>query len=385
MYSTAERSYKNPRNAQPFRDYDVAKLGLDGSLRQLNDAGIGMSDRVVHDMANSSTLRLITNAANAGHFAMDAIQPSITTQSLGTPIQFLQNWLPGFVYVLTGARNIDDFIGMSMTGSWIDAEVVQGVLERLGTVQPYSDNTNVPLSNFNVNWERRTVIQFESGMQVGALEAERAARERVNVADILRQANALELEIERNRIGFYGYNNGANRTYGFLNDPNLPSYITVPNGASGSPLWSRKTFLEIIADIQAARAALRTNSQDRINPDTTPLTLAVATAAVDALGTPSQFGESVKAYLAKSYPNIRVVSAPELNAANSSANVFYLFADRLDDESTDDGRIWLQPVQAKFQVLGVEQRAKSYVEDYLNATAGVMLKRPYGVYRASGV
>jgi hypothetical protein len=35
--------------------------------------------------------------------------------------------------------------------------------------------------------------------------------------------------------------------------------------------------------------------------------------------------------------------------------------------------------------LGVEKKSKAYVEDYTNATAGAMCKRPYAVVRYSGV
>jgi hypothetical protein len=65
--------------------------------------------------------------------------------------------------------------------------------------------------------------------------------------------------------------------------------------------------------------------------------------------------------------------------------VFYLFADRVMDDSTDDGRTFLQVVPAKFMVLGVSQLTKAYEEDYSNATAGVMCKRPYAVVRRSGI
>ena len=79
------------------------------------------------------------------------------------------------------------------------------------------------------------------------------------------------------------------------------------------------------------------------------------------------------------------MSAPQLNAAYSSDNVFYLYADKIDDMSTDGGRVFIQPVPTKFQVLGVQQLAKAYEEDYSNATAGVMCKRPYAVVRYYGI
>ncbi len=37
--------------------------------------------------------------------AADSIQGLTTTPSINTPVQFLQNWLPGFVMVITGAQD----------------------------------------------------------------------------------------------------------------------------------------------------------------------------------------------------------------------------------------------------------------------------------------
>jgi hypothetical protein len=71
--------------------------------------------------------------------------------------------------------------------------------------------------------------------------------------------------------------------------------------------------------------------------------------------------------------------------ANSGANVFYIFADAVNDLSSDDGRTFAQLVPAKFQVLGVQQMTKGYEEDYSNATAGIMCKRPWAVTRWSGI
>jgi hypothetical protein len=82
---------------------------------------------------------------------------------------------------------------------------------------------------------------------------------------------------------------------------------------------------------------------------------------------------------------MRIVSAPQLNAANGGDNAAYMYAESVEDDSSDDSRVWLQCVPAKFQVLGVEKRAKSTIEDYTNATAGAMLKRPYAVVRVSGI
>lgn len=370
MQQSQEHSYIGPRDVRPLILKDAS------GYRDLARLGIGMDEKQVRKMMDSVGVHGI---------GMDTIQQGLTVPSVTTPVQFLQNWLPGFVKILTAARKIDDLIGISTTGSWEDEEVVQGVLENVGTSAPYGDYTNVPLSSWNVNFEIRNVVRFEEGMHVGNLEEARAARIRVNSAEAKRESAALSLEVQRNAIGFYGYNSGLNHTYGFLTDPNLPAYITVANGASGLPLWSRKTFLEITADIRTAIVQLRTQSQDTIDPETTAITLALPTDAVDRLSTTSDFGYSVRQWMTETYPKIRVVSAPQLNNANGGANVFYLYAEAVSDLSTDDGRTFIQVVPAKFQVLGVAKQVKGYIEDYSNATAGVLLKRPYAVTRYTGI
>jgi hypothetical protein len=359
-------SHIDGRNVKRFRGFDAA------DYRDLARIGIVLPDRELAAMVDAS--------------GMDALQPSITTGSINTPLQFLQTWLPGFVNVITAARKVDELVGITTAGAWEDEQIVQGVLEQLGTSVPYGDYTNVPLSSWNVNFNYRTVVRFEEGMRVGNLEEARASRMKVNSAANKREAATLALEIQRNSVGFFGYNGGDNNTYGYLNDTGLPSYVEVPaTGTGGSTTWASKTFQQIQTDIRTALVALRTQSQDTIDPKTTPITMGIASAAVDYLSTTTDQGVSVQSWMDEAYPKIRVVSAPELNAANASLNVLYFQADEVADGSSDDGKTWLQMVPAKFRVNGVQQLTKGYEESYSNATAGVMLKRPYAVVRYYGV
>ena len=319
-------------------------------------------------------------------FGMDSIQGGVTTASIPVQLQFLQQFLPGFVNVMTAARKIDEIIGINTVGSWEDEEIVQGIIENTGTAVPYGDQTNVPLASWNENWVPRTVVRFELGMRVDTLEAKRSARIMVDTAGRKRESAGLVLEQQRNSVGFYGYNSGNNYTYGFLNDPGLPAYKNVAaTGTGNSTLWSTKNFQQITADLITAFAQLQAQSQDTINPEDVPTTLALAMSDYQYLSVTTDFGMSVRQWLRDTYPKCRVVSAPQLNAANGGANVFYLFADSVQDLSTDDGRTFAQLVPAKFQVLGVMQLTKGYEEDYSNATAGVMCKRPFACVRYSGI
>jgi hypothetical protein len=363
MLQQKEKLHIPARNVRP---YTAKQIGVD----ELAMLGIGMDEADIEQMVD---------------FAMDNAQGLVTQASMSTPSQFLQNWMTGFVNVITAARKIDDLVGITTVGSIEDEEIIQGVMENTGIAVPYGDYTNVPFASWNANYVKRTVVRFEGGIRVGFLSEARAARARINDADSKRKSAAQTLEIQRNLVGFNGYNAGDGLTYGFLNDPNLPAYTTVNNGASASPLWSSKTMREIVKDIQTAIQALRAQSQDNIDPEKLEITLAVPTNAVDWLSTITDFGISVREWMKETYPKIRVVSAPQLNTANGGVGVFYLYAENVFDESSDDGRTFTQIVPAKFQVLGVQKLAKGYEEAYAAATAGVMCKRPYAVVRYSGI
>lgn len=362
---TQEHSFIGPRDVRPLQ------LKSAEGYQDLARLGICMDEKHVMKMAQEAPDAIVG----------DSIQGLTTTASITTPIQFLQQWLPGFVNVLTQARKIDDLVGISTSGKWSDEQVVQGIMELTGTAMPYGDYTDIPLGSWNSNFETRTVVRFEEGLRVGVLEEDRTGRMNVNSGAQKRSAAAMALDIVRNRVGFYGFNNGLGRTYGFLNDPGLGSYVSNPG-----PEWSAATFLEIVADLRAAFIALRTQSGDQINANDTPITLAIASNCVDYLSVMNVQGtQSVTQWLNATYPKVRVVSAPELNNANGNANVFYAYAENVPDSGSDDGRTWVQVVPAKFQVVGVEKRAKAYLEDYTNATAGVFLKRPYAVVRYTGI
>jgi len=216
------------------------------AVRLLEKIGIGFSP---------DYLRRATAVAMDASSAMDAWTPqpfganvpvpsAISTASIVAPIQFLQNWLPGFIKVLTAARKIDEFLGIETIGNWRDEWIVQGIVEPMGNIDVYKDSTNVPLSDWNVNWQQRTIVRFESGILVGRLEQARSAAAMINSDAEKRAASALRLEIWRNLVGFYGFNSGNNSTYGLLNDPGLLAYTTVADGAAGYT-WAVKTFLEI--------------------------------------------------------------------------------------------------------------------------------------------
>lgn len=341
-----------------------------GEFRDFARVGITLDSRHVSQMAQ----------ARAQAFAMDELIDPVFSGGITTPIQFLQNFLPGFVYVVTQPRTIDKLIGMTVVGSPEDEEIVQPVLEHVGKAALYGDHTNIPLSGVGNGYERYTIVRTEMGLRVGWLEAKRAAKAGIDVAKEKRSAAAMALEILRNRIGFYGFNGGANRTFGMLNAPGMPAYVAVAGG-----VWSGKTFLQITADLRAGMAGLETRGKGLIDTRTAPITVALSQVLTPYLTVTSDTGaKSVEQWFRETYPNARIESSVDLNGANGGANVIYYYADSVPGTGTDDGRVLGQMVPAKFYTIGTEINAKNYVEDYGSATAGVMVKRPYAIYRQTG-
>ncbi|MDR2745584.1 MAG: DUF2184 domain-containing protein [Desulfovibrio sp.] len=359
-----------------------------GQVRPFSMDGAAAEDLALLGVQIPPSQARILREIYSGAFSMDAGTgpQSVTAASVGTPIQFLQTLLPGAVRAVTAARKIDKLAGRSIAGNWHDEDIIRTVVELSGQPRPYGDYAPGPLTSFNIDFERRSVVRFEQDMEVLILEEERAAAVRQNSGELKRAAVAQSLAVELNRIGFYGYNDGACRTYGFLNDPSLPNYVTVPAGDGGETEWASKTFQEIVEDLLLAASTLRARSREVIDPEENACTLALSTSAREYLNVVNEHGISVKQWLRDTYPKWRIESAPELDGANGGANVFYLFADEVPGGGEGGSQKTVeQYVQAALRLLGVEKRAKGSYEAYSSATAGIMWQAPFAVVRYTGI
>ncbi|MEG0966696.1 MAG: DUF2184 domain-containing protein [Pseudomonas sp.] len=351
-----------------------------------------------HIRAGAQSLKLGRDDINAGTpqwlqenlgitFAGDSLLPLQTPPTIGAPLQFYQTILPGLVQFATTPWVADQLIGSDGVGNWMDEEVIQGLIEPVGLAQPYTDQGNIPLASFNPGWETRRIERFEQGYEVGPLEQERMSAAGIDPRNEKRKAAQRSLDYTRDVIAFYGFNSGLGRTFGILNDPALPAYVAVAAGTGGGTTWASKTSQEVIADIIQIIEGIRIRSGMTVDPTTAAITMGVPPEALGSLGKVSEFGYGVRQWLSETYPNVRVVGVPQFSAANGGANVIIAWADSEGEDvgSTDNGRTWTQMVPERLRVIGSEQRVKTFVEDLSNATAGVMLKRPYLVYAATGV
>jgi hypothetical protein len=384
MKRSVQHSYIGPRDVRPI----VMDASDVHNYRDLERVGIIFDGG---PFANINRMATLMGAMDANDVAVSytPLAP-LYSQGVSVPVQYLQAWQPGFVHAATAPRLIDELVGITTAGSFEDEEIVQGSLEHLGAATLYTDHGNIPLASFTNEFERRTIVRTELGFAVSNLEDLRTARIKISVAAEKRASVDNALEIQRNRTGFFGYNGGSNRTFGLLNDPALPAYVSLPTGDAGSSLWSEKTSPEIINDIIMMLNTLQARSKGLIDVRKTPITLALPNSVSQYLSNfltiQNVIGtQSVKQWLNSEYPNVRVVFVPEFDDANGGASAVYAYAEKVSDgSSTDNGETFAQFVPARFITVGVERNAKGYVEDFACATAGVMLKRPFAVARYTG-
>ncbi|QKG48685.1 major capsid family protein [Proteus mirabilis] len=315
-----------------------------------------------------------------GFSAMDSAISGGAMQGGLIQREMLQHVLPGVIRTATRVRVLDEITGIVNAGEWHDEEIILNVATPTGKAELYGDHTNVPLASYAQDQERRGLVRFELGFQVGKLEEARQSSAGFVAMEEKRNSVTESLEQGRERVGYYGFNSPETRVFGLMNEPNLPAYET----AKGK--WKGGTFADITADITDMFSRIETSSGGIIKDDT-PITLTLPLGFRSALNVanPVARGETVKQWINENYPNMRLVFFPEFVGANGGADVAYMFADSIDDGSTATSAVILQVVPVKYQLLGSLNQIKGYMEDATNATAGVFVTRPWAVTRLTGI
>lgn len=316
-------------------------------------------------------------ALGVGVAAMDSalIGPAATTGFV--PAHMLQTWLAGTVRAITTPVDIDYVAGVTTVGNWHDDEIGVRTEEDFGLAELYGDTANIPLANSNPGFELRDVVRFEQGFQVGELEMRRMGAAGFQQEQSKRRAATKSLDVARNLVGWNGIAN--TRTYGLLNDPNLPAVEALTGTA-----WLSATFDELVDHFTNLRNALETQMGQSLRDDAAFLLLLPAgyRGVMNKYNTAGNmsFGQ----WIAENYPNVRTEYINSLKAAIGGVDVAYLIAENVSelDESDTDSATLIQAVPSRYEVVGSEKRAKGYIETASNALAGIIVLRPWAIARA---
>ena len=310
---------------------------------------------------------------------MDAAPNTQTTPSNVTPVQFAQFWLTNPIKIITRARTADKVVGRTVVGTWEIEQIVATILSRAGQPGLYGDFTKAPLANWNVNFETRDNVRFEMGIEVGKLEEARASQMRLNTYAMKRDAMAEAFAILLNNVAWYGFRSDSpyfpgtsKKVYGLLNDPSIVmnDIGRATWGGTGAGVVSMDS---IVTDILYIVNTAVSNLKGHYDPETDSATLALPITQYTQLGKINTMGISVRDWLSKTYPKIRIVSCAELVGAISGTDVALFVVDKVVGDTTVQ-----QMVTSALRLVGVQPLAKGSYEVYTCSTAGALVRYPLG-------
>lgn len=299
----------------------------------------------------------------------DALDPNTTV-----PAYMNMYANPRVIEVLTAKRNYRAIAPEVKNGDWTTAFTQFRSLEFTGETTPYQDYDANGQANVNTNFPTRKQYRFQTTLRVGDLEQDMNADAKIDLFAEKQKSAALLLEIAFNKYAFYGVSGVG--IYGLLNDPNLNADETPTTGAGGNT-WALKTADEIMADFAKMFSKLYERSNGWID-DSTATKLVIAPSCLAELNKVNAFGVSVKKMLADTYPNMTIVSAPEM--ATGNGNLAMILAEEIEG----------QPVvefgyTEKYKAHSIIRESSSMHQKISAGTYGAIVYYPFAIVTMLGV
>lgn len=299
----------------------------------------------------------------------DALDPNTTV-----PAYMNMYANPRVIEVLTAKRNYRAIAPEVKNGDWTTAFTQFRALEFTGETTPYQDYDANGQANVNTNFPTRKQYRFQTTLRVGDLEQDMNADAKIDLFAEKQKSAALLLEIAFNKYAFYGVSGVG--IYGLLNDPNLNADETPTTGVGGNT-WALKTADEIMADFAKMFSKLYERSNGWID-DSTATKLVIAPSCLAELNKVNAFGISVKKMLADTYPNMTIVSAPEMVTGNG--NLAMILAEEIEG----------QPVvefgyTEKYKAHSIIRESSSMHQKISAGTYGAIVYYPFAIVTMLGV
>jgi hypothetical protein len=312
--------------------------------------------------------------------AMDALPPLITTPNAAIPGFFTQLVDPEVVRILQTPNKGAQVLGEQKKGNWVDQTIFIPVVENTGEVSSYGDFNTAGRSDINETWEQRQAYLFQTIVEYGDLEVERAGAAKLDLVSEKQQSAAKTLD----KFLDLTWHNGITglQCYGMLNDPALAAALTPSTKAVGGVKWINAGVVtaqaaEIYVDFQMLFTQLTTVSGGMIDADT-KFTFVTPNAVNAALTAVNSFGITIRAFIKESFPNVEYVVDPRY--ATPSGNVVQLIAKQFDGKDTG-----YCAFNEKMRDHAIVRDLSSYKQKKTSGTWGAIIRYPLAVAQMLGV
>jgi hypothetical protein len=253
--------------------------------------------------------------------AMDA-QPTLSTDPASAIPAILTTTIdPEVIRVLFAPLSFADILGERKAGDWLEETRMFPIVESTGEVSSYGDFNNNGRAGINLNWPQFQSYLFQTLVQYGERELERAGLAKINYVSEL-QSSAADL-LNRFQNLTYAYGVSGLQNYGLLNNPYLSAALTPATKAAGGTTWftaggsPNATANEVYNDVVALWSKMIAQCGGLIDAKA-EATLAMSPGSELALKFANSFGVYVEDLLKKGFPNMTVKTAPQYGTQSST-------------------------------------------------------------------
>jgi hypothetical protein len=321
--------------------------------------------------------------------AMDAQPTLVTTPNSGIPA-FLTTFVdPDILRILTAPNAGALILGEEKRGDWVDNVAMFPVVEHTGEVSSYGDFNANGHTGANSNFPQREAYLYQTVIEYGELEMERAGRARLGWSSELKQAAVSILNKFQNLTYFYGV--AGLQNYGLLNDPSLSAPIAPSVKAAGGVKWWNGTSLnatanEIYADIQSLYVQAVNQAAGNIDQKT-KFVLALSPKSAAALTATNQYNVNVEDLLKKNFPNMRIETAVQYGAltaqnpqGSAAGEVVQLIAEEVEGQKTG-----YCAFNEKLRAGTIVKDLSSFKQKMMQGSWGAIIRQPFGIAQMLGV
>lgn len=229
--------------------------------------------------------------------------PLLTAPNAGILSMFTTYVDPRVIEMLVEPMKAAQIFGETKKGSWTDDFLQFPIAESTGETSSYDDFSENGMANTNVNWETRDTYYYQTIVELGEREVERAGAAKLDWVARKQISAALTLNKFQNKTYFYGVANLRN--YGFLNDPSLLASITLPTwvGADGQVVYDG--IAKLYTQLVTQTAGLVDRNAEMI--------LTLSPQAEAAFTRTNMYNVNVSDQLKKNFPRMVVETAPEMS------------------------------------------------------------------------
>lgn len=259
--------------------------------------------------ATGHTPTVLTDAVRA-QIAMDAA-PLMTSPNAGILSMFTTYVDPRVIEVMVEPMKAGQIFGETKKGTWVDDTLQFPIAESTGEVSSYGDFSENGMSGTNVNWEERQPYYYQTIVELGEREVERAGAAKLDWVSRKQISAALALNKFQNKTYFNGV--AGLKNYGLLNDPSLLPAVPLTS-------WELKDGYQVYTDIASTvYGQLMEQTQGLVDRNERMILLMSPQLEVNMAKTTEFFAANVGDQLKKNFPNMRIETAPEMSTAAGEA------------------------------------------------------------------